>query len=271
MPLSLFDSGGLSEMGGSLPATTFNGDLTIGANKIKTTNLLLKEGTADILYLKNAADSTFKDLYVGRLIAATGISFDNAKYITAPNTDNNYTFISARDNGVGVVEIARLQGAADPYFQIGRDDTGVATNSVTDMLVLQAGAGTNNEAAGFGLGISFKLGNAASEVEERASIDAVLAGATDGSEWARIQFGVMTSGVMTYNFSLLSSAFVVAANVSLPAVVDQVQIGAYDIGAGRRTLALATEEAIAAETITPDKTLTVRINGANYKIPLLAV
>jgi hypothetical protein len=29
--------------------------------------------------------------------------------------------------------------------------------------------------------------------------------------------------------------------------------------------------AIATETITPNRTWTVRINGANYKIPLLAI
>lgn len=67
-------------------------------------------------------------------------------------------------------------------WQIGRDDTGVSTNSVTDALILQMGAGSSNEAAGFGLGISAKIGNGASQVEERGTLDIVLTDATDGSE-----------------------------------------------------------------------------------------
>jgi hypothetical protein len=34
------------------------------------------------------------------------------------NTDNTYFRIQARDNDVGLVEVARVQGAADPYFQM---------------------------------------------------------------------------------------------------------------------------------------------------------
>jgi hypothetical protein len=110
--------------------------------------------------------------------------------------DTNYTLFKARDSGIGNVEVARLQGAADPYVQIGRDDTGVALNAVTDMLVLQAGGGTGNEAAGFGFGLSVKLGNAASEVEERASLDFTLITATNGSEDANFLINLMDSGSM---------------------------------------------------------------------------
>jgi hypothetical protein len=98
---------------------------------------------------------------------------------------------------VAVVEIARLAGAADPYFQVGRDDTGVALNAVTDMLVLQAGAGTNNEAAGFGLGVAFNLGNAASQVEKRGYLNVLLETATDGSEDASMVVGLMDGGTLS--------------------------------------------------------------------------
>lgn len=38
-------------------------------------------------------------------------------YFAAGSVDNYYLGLRARDNGVGLVEVARLQGAADPYFQ----------------------------------------------------------------------------------------------------------------------------------------------------------
>lgn len=117
-----------------------------------------------------------------------------AKTIRAFDADSASLLLYARDTGVGNEEVARLQGAADPYLQIGRDSTSVSISAVTDMLVLQAGAGVNNEAANFGLGISFKVGNAASEVEERASIDLVLTDATDASEDVDLNFNLMVAG-----------------------------------------------------------------------------
>ncbi len=124
------------------------------------------------------------------------LTISTTKAIIAGATTSEYSLFKAFDTGVGMVEIGRLAGAADPYFQIGRDDTGVATNAVTDALVIQCGAGTNNEAAGQGLGISFKLGNAASEVEERASLDAVLITATNGAEEAAFKLNLMVAGAM---------------------------------------------------------------------------
>jgi len=119
-----------------------------------------------------------------------------ANYIATGNEDTYALLMQARDSGVALVEIARLQGAADPYIQIGRDDTGVALNAVTDMLVLQAGGGTGNEAANFGLGISLKIGNAASEVEERGSLDLVLQTATNAAEDASWILRAMVAGAM---------------------------------------------------------------------------
>jgi hypothetical protein len=124
------------------------------------------------------------------VFAATG------QQLTTSDVDNYYFLIRARDNGVARVEVGRVTGAADPYFQIGRNDTGVATNAVTDMLVLQAGAGANNTAINFGLGTSWKLGNAASEVEERGSIDLVLTTATNGAEASKFVFATMSAGSM---------------------------------------------------------------------------
>uniref|UniRef100_A0A6M3KMJ8 Uncharacterized protein n=1 Tax=viral metagenome TaxID=1070528 RepID=A0A6M3KMJ8_9ZZZZ len=116
--------------------------------------------------------------------------------IRAAEGIGGYLTLMAFDTGAASVEIARMAGAADPYLQIGRDDTGVAVNAITDMLVLQAGAGASNEAANFGLGISVKLGNAASQVEERASMDFVIADATDGDEDVSFILNLMRNGSM---------------------------------------------------------------------------
>lgn len=171
-----------------------------------------------------------------------------ATYLQTGNGDDSNIRIRARDNGVGVVEVARAQGAADPYFQVGRDDTGVALNAVTDMLVLQAGAGTNNEAANFGFGISVKLGNAASQVEERCSIDFVLTNATDGTEASEINFNVMTGGGMVERASIDAKGITFASSVVSSSGVDEVSIGGYDVAVGHRTLAVSTEETVVAAT-----------------------
>lgn len=131
-------------------------------------------------------------------------------------TNSGYTFIKAKDDSVGWAEIARLQSGTDPYFGIGRDDTGVSLNTVTDMLILQAGAGTNNEAVGQGLGTSWKLGNSASEVEERGSIDLVSTNATNGAEASKFNFSVMSGGSIV-NPSLSLSANTTATQLTVPA------------------------------------------------------
>ena len=55
------------------------------------------------------------------LFTGTLTVFSNAGSIQAYPADDNYAVLKARDTGVGSVEIARLVGAADPYFGIGVD------------------------------------------------------------------------------------------------------------------------------------------------------
>ncbi len=155
----------------------------------------------------------------------------DALIIAARSADNNFITFNARDSSVGAIEVCRLAGAADPYFRVGRDDTGVATGAVTDMLWLQAGAGSSNESAGFGYGISILLGNDASEVEERVSIDFVLVTATNGSEDARIDFNVMGGGaapsralsVLNDSVQVVSSVFITEQASALADVVGDGQ------------------------------------------------
>lgn len=176
----------------------FGSDISIGANKLKTTNLLLKEKDATSLSIRTVADDAYLDLWGRSFKLTSDVTFTEATgYLQSSDTDGSVILLRAQDTGVGLVEIARLQGAADPFFQIGRDDTGVALNAVTDMLVLLGGAGTGNAAANFGYGISMLLSNAASENEERASIDFVLTDATNASEDVEINFKLQIAGAAT--------------------------------------------------------------------------
>jgi hypothetical protein len=60
-----------------------------------------------------------------------------------------------------------------------------------------------------------------------------------------------------------------SANDDFASIADQVKLGNYEIAAGRRTLALATEEAVAVEAaLASTHTLSVRINGATFRILL---
>jgi len=68
-------------------------------------------------------------------------------YISAQNADNATTIFRARDNGVGLVEVARLQGAADPYMSFGGSQQwkfyysgAVDFNNLTGVLRADAGA-----------------------------------------------------------------------------------------------------------------------------------
>ena len=101
---------------------TFAGDVLIGANLLKTTNHAIKQIDATWLGVRDAADTDYSGLAVqffeirsGGYISLSG----NGDQIRGPNTDGHYASITARDTGVGLVEVARIAGAADPYFAIG--------------------------------------------------------------------------------------------------------------------------------------------------------
>lgn len=58
------------------------------------------------------------------------LTFSQNASLIGYNSDNSYFIFQARDNGVGLVEVARLQSAADPYFAIGSNGNAmVGTNS----------------------------------------------------------------------------------------------------------------------------------------------
>ncbi len=98
---------------------TFDDDIDIGANKLKLTSMFLDEGTTAWLDLRNIADSDWKSLrlgslqfFIGLAAGANGISLD------ARGVNTNYLALRAFDTDGSLVEVMRLQGAADAYVQM---------------------------------------------------------------------------------------------------------------------------------------------------------
>jgi hypothetical protein len=95
-----------------LDATAAGADISLGANKLKTTNLLLRELDSNTIACRTLDDTAFKNLHGYNLVCDAGIiSYAAAGYFKAANTDGAYTTFEARDTAVGLAEAARLQGA----------------------------------------------------------------------------------------------------------------------------------------------------------------
>lgn len=101
-------------------STTSSGDLYLGANHYRTTNLALYEGNANTIWLRDSTLAAYRDFRCNVLYPDGGIGhLWGNYYIQTVNADNGVLYLKARDNGVGTIEVARLQGAADPYFSMG--------------------------------------------------------------------------------------------------------------------------------------------------------
>lgn len=101
------------------PAFSVSGDISMGANKLKTTNLLLKESASTTaLTIRTTADDADRSMEAAYYRAYDGFSaLTNGISLSALNTDDSYLMLRTRDTGVSLVEVARLVGAADPYLQ----------------------------------------------------------------------------------------------------------------------------------------------------------
>jgi len=98
---------------------TMTGNFDLGNYDLLTTDLYL-ESTPSALIIWNRAKSTYKSLYFN---AAECMGFNiitSSGFFYARNYDNAYVLFAARDNGVGLVECARLIGAVEPNFEISK-------------------------------------------------------------------------------------------------------------------------------------------------------
>jgi len=104
-----------------LVATTFTGDVSIGANLLKTTNLGLKQDTSSIMAVRNAADSAYLGFRVADLYMQNAILSENsAGYLRAHDVDGGFFVFKARNSTSNLQEeIGRLTGANDSYFSFG--------------------------------------------------------------------------------------------------------------------------------------------------------
>ena len=94
------------------------GNLGIGANALKSTDVLIKEGDANTWYIRDVADTGFKNIKLEMIeLNNSLISRVNGGFLQADDVDGHFFRFFARDTGVGQAEVAYLQGAADPYFK----------------------------------------------------------------------------------------------------------------------------------------------------------
>src|SRR4030042_1124046 len=101
----------------TMPAFT-SGEITLGANNILFTDIRLKQVTAALFGIRNLADNAYLGLILDTVSCQSVFSLATAGALTTGNDDNDYMLFKSRDSGVGLVEVARLVGAADPYLQM---------------------------------------------------------------------------------------------------------------------------------------------------------
>jgi len=122
-----------SGAGRFLPLTggTMTGNIVMGANHIKTTALTLKEGATSRFNVRNLADDAWAYTEMGGCFFHNNVAFsEDARGLGASDVDSHYFILRARDTGYGMVEVARVLGAADPEFQAGHSGNAIrATNA----------------------------------------------------------------------------------------------------------------------------------------------
>ncbi len=79
----------------------------------------LTYGTAILLQLRNAANDSYANIQLNQIQAQRFYAIADAASIDAFGVNDNYMTLKAMDTGVGVIEVARLQGAADPWLGCG--------------------------------------------------------------------------------------------------------------------------------------------------------
>jgi len=203
---------------------TINGDLKIGANKILTTthyiyessasqigfrkisdnsNIGISAGTSNLSSLAMGVGTTYSGNIYTNGYGETAIVFTSvAMQLKSATNSTSYIQGSVWRTGAFYTEVVRMQSAANPYIQLGRSDTGVTTNVVTDSVYMQAGAGTNNITANFGLGVPIYLSSDLHVLAKRASLNWVVTNPTAATYATRLDIGLMTGGALTTPLSI---------------------------------------------------------------------
>lgn len=98
--------------------TMSDADIALGANTISFSDVVLVRDASGRLAIKNLAENSYLHLRLGELRIGSSIScLTSGVGLNTANIDDYVSILKARDNTNALVEVARLQGAADPYFQ----------------------------------------------------------------------------------------------------------------------------------------------------------
>jgi hypothetical protein len=184
---------------------------------------------------------------------------------------NSQTVIKVSSLTVGAGQVGSFsESGGEPYVQ------STATSQLH--LVSKHTAGTmyiDSERANAtnGTALLFRTFNAADAITNRLAITGGVATAV--ATWSNITHtGLSLSGNIAAGGNSITGANQLTSTTSTDSgsAADTVTLGGYDLGAGQRTLAIGTEEAVAVEgaPLTNDRSLQVRINGVTYKIMLKA-
>jgi hypothetical protein len=205
----------------------------------------------------------------GGLTAANGKSFTGiVQYIYLPA-------ITPVANGAGIT-LTGLNMSAGAISSVADSE-----NITVKQIIITGGAGGAAETGIYAFtGIDITTPAQAANAAVNAGIGVkITGGATAGAATAYqrgidITMAAATDVAMNIVSGIIDTASTIQFNTSVDsaAVTDMVSLGAYEISAGHRTLAISSEEPVATE-VTPlvnDRSLQVRIDGATYKIMLKA-
>ncbi|KKN81725.1 hypothetical protein LCGC14_0316370 [marine sediment metagenome] len=184
---------------------------------------------------------------------------DHLQYLLA---DGTRALSGAWDMGSQLITNLKLGGTMD-------------ANSEALINVLDLDFGTESLPGTFWATLTAANAGTAWLIMSKDSIDIhrarlALSGGVDTAVWSWVNStltGIVLSGALD-----AAGQFVKwTSSLDSSSVANEVSISGYDIDATHRVLAISSEETVATETVEANRTLRVRINGATYKMQLVAV
>ncbi|MDZ4263758.1 MAG: hypothetical protein U1B30_15685 [Pseudomonadota bacterium] len=169
----------------------------------------------------------------------------------AISTRGDQSFTTATGNGTRLVPTAVLSGDLLFYFAFRGQRSSVLDAQIKGAQI-EIDATENWGVGANGAKIVFQNG---------------ANGGVNRTTWTMDQDGGLL-GALTTSYAKLPQVILTNDGAEPSATADQARLYSADLSAGNATLGIATETAVVTETVTSDRTLSVRINGVTYKICL---
>lgn len=261
--------------------TTTNGIGVLG--RVDTSAVAFTLGASYSLYAANPIKGA-----TSTITTAVGLAIEN---ITSGT--NNYSIYSsggvmyhAGNVGIGVAPATNI-GA---YVSVSGASNGGSVYAVQGIYTATGTTGT-------AVGVYGRADTSAAAFTLTGAVSVYAANPTKGAtSTISLAYGVyiadITSGGTNYSIYSAGGTMYHAGNVGINAAsfgtsaasvlgigngtapttspADMIQIYSVDLSAGNATLGLRTETAVVTESVVSDRTLTIKINGTNYKICLKA-